>query len=81
MELAMDFVAANAGVLTAIAWLRWRIFCNTLRSTRAQLELFSQIIVSIAFGVLALGAHWEWQCCPTSYSPLASRKCSRSLRG
>ncbi len=51
----MDFVAANAGVLTAIAWLRWRIFCNTLRSTRAQLELFSQIIVSIAFGVLALG--------------------------
>jgi ABC-2 type transport system permease protein len=41
--------------LTAIAWLRWRLFVNTLRSRRAQLELLSGIFVTLAFSVLAFG--------------------------
>jgi ABC-2 type transport system permease protein len=35
--------------LPAIAWLRWRLFINSLRSARGQLELLSRILVSIAF--------------------------------
>ncbi|HZW80708.1 MAG TPA: hypothetical protein VFF50_09570 [Candidatus Deferrimicrobiaceae bacterium] len=41
--------------LIAIAWLRWRLFINTLRTTRGQLELLSRILVSLAFTVLGLG--------------------------
>ncbi len=41
--------------LTAIAWLRWRLFVNTLRTTRGQLELLSRILVSFAFTILGLG--------------------------
>jgi ABC-2 type transport system permease protein len=41
--------------LTAIAWLRWRLFINTLRTTRGQLELLSRILVSLAFTILGLG--------------------------
>jgi ABC-2 type transport system permease protein len=41
--------------LTAIAWLRWRLFVNALRSTRGQLELLSRIIISIAFVIGGLG--------------------------
>jgi len=41
--------------LTAIAWLRWRLFVNTLRTTRGQLELLSRILVSLAFAILGLG--------------------------
>ena len=41
--------------LTAIAWLRWRLFVNALRSTRARLELVSHIIVTLAFAVGGLG--------------------------
>lgn len=43
------------GQLRAIAWLRWRLFANGLRSKRAKLELFSQVIVSIAFAIGGLG--------------------------
>jgi ABC-2 type transport system permease protein len=41
--------------LTAIAWLRWQLFVNTLRTTRGQLELLSRILVSFFFAVLAFG--------------------------
>ncbi len=43
------------GQLRAIAWLRWRLFANGLRSKRAKLELLSQVIVSIAFAIGGLG--------------------------
>jgi ABC-2 type transport system permease protein len=41
--------------LSAIAWLRWRLFVNSLRSTRGTLELVSRIIISFAFAVGGLG--------------------------
>ncbi len=41
--------------LAAIAWLRWRLFANALRTTRGQLELISRIFVGFLFSVLALG--------------------------
>ena len=41
--------------LSAIAWLRWRLFCNSLRTTRGQMELVSRIVVSLAFTLLGLG--------------------------
>ncbi len=45
----------RSGQLTAIAWLRWRLFVNSLRSTRGTLELISRIIVSFAFAVGGIG--------------------------
>jgi ABC-2 type transport system permease protein len=41
--------------LTTILWLRWRLFVNTLRTARGQLELFSHILISIAFAIGGLG--------------------------
>ncbi|MGB9283477.1 MAG: hypothetical protein WCB59_05650 [Candidatus Sulfotelmatobacter sp.] len=41
--------------LMAIAWLRWHLFVNALRSTRGQLELLSHIIISSAFAIGGLG--------------------------
>jgi ABC-2 type transport system permease protein len=41
--------------LEAIAWLRWRLFVNSLRSTRGVLELTSRIIVSCAFAIGGFG--------------------------
>jgi len=41
--------------LPAIAWLRWRLFVNTLRTTQGKLELLSRIFISIAFTILGLG--------------------------
>jgi len=41
--------------LAAIAWLRWRLFVNALRTTRGQLELISHIVVSLAFAIGGLG--------------------------
>jgi ABC-2 type transport system permease protein len=51
----MNCYKENYGQLTAIAWLRWRLFLHTLRTTRGQLELLSRILLSIAFTILALG--------------------------
>jgi ABC-2 type transport system permease protein len=51
----MMFSNRNSGQLTAIAWLRWRLFVNTLRTTRGQLELLSRILVSFAFTILGVG--------------------------
>jgi ABC-2 type transport system permease protein len=43
------------GQVTTIAWLRWRLFVNALRSSRGVLELVSRILVSFAFAVGGLG--------------------------
>lgn len=45
----------QGGQLRAIAWLRWRLFVNALRSTRGKMELVSQIIVGIAFAIGGFG--------------------------
>lgn len=45
----MMFSESQPGQLAAIAWLRWRLFVNVLRSTRGQLELLSRVLVSLAF--------------------------------
>jgi len=50
-----DITMKKRGQLRAIAWLRWRLFANGLRSKRAKLELLSQVIVSIAFAIGGLG--------------------------
>jgi ABC-2 type transport system permease protein len=51
----MSFANQNSAQLSAIAWLRWRLFLNALRTTQGKLELLSRILVSIAFTVLVLG--------------------------
>jgi ABC-2 type transport system permease protein len=43
------------GQLTAIANLRWRVFVNSLRSTRGKMELASRVIVGVAFAIGGLG--------------------------
>jgi ABC-2 type transport system permease protein len=45
----------RSGQLTAIANLRWRMFVNGLRSKRGKMELFSRILVTLAFAVGGLG--------------------------
>src|SRR5580692_10517852 len=45
----------SRGQLATIAWLRWRLFRNGLRSTRSQLELVSHIFVSLAFAIGGIG--------------------------
>jgi ABC-2 type transport system permease protein len=45
----------QTGQLTAIAWLRWRLFVNTLRTSRGTVELISRIMVVFAFAVGGLG--------------------------
>jgi len=41
--------------IAAIAFLRWRLFVNTLRTTRGQLELISRIIVGLLLTTGAFG--------------------------
>jgi ABC-2 type transport system permease protein len=41
--------------LAAIAWLRWRMFSNSLRTIRGKMELVSRIIVSLSFSLGGLG--------------------------
>jgi ABC-2 type transport system permease protein len=43
------------GQLAAIANLRWRIFVNSLRSTRGKMELVSRVIVGLAFAIGGIG--------------------------
>lgn len=47
--------SARRQQLAAIAWLRWRLFVNALRTTRGQLEFISRIFVGFLFSVIALG--------------------------
>jgi ABC-2 type transport system permease protein len=41
--------------LAAIAWLRWRMFANSLRSSRGKAEVISRVIMAIFFGVGGFG--------------------------
>ncbi len=41
--------------LAAVAWLRWRLFSHSLRTTRGKMELVSRIIISLSFTLLGLG--------------------------
>ncbi len=51
----MIFSPENSTQLTAIAWLRWRLFINALRTLQGKLEFLSHILISIAFTILGLG--------------------------
>lgn len=51
----MRSVVQKHSQLTAIAWLRWRLFSNSLRTTRGKMELVSRIVISLAFVLLGLG--------------------------
>jgi len=48
-------ITHGSGQLTTIAWLRWRLFVNALRTSRGVVELISQIVVSLAFAIGGLG--------------------------
>jgi ABC-2 type transport system permease protein len=50
-----SFTRPRRSQLAAIAWLRRRLFVNSLRSTRGVLELTSRIIVSCAFAIGGVG--------------------------
>jgi len=50
-----NFRVDRRAQLATIAWLRWRLFVNSLRSTRGVLELVSRIMVSLAFAIGGLG--------------------------
>src|SRR5580704_94988 len=50
-----DAMLNTRAQLSTIAWLRWRLFRNGLRSTRSQLELVSHIFVSLAFAIGGFG--------------------------
>ncbi|MGB6473183.1 MAG: hypothetical protein WBF04_03795 [Candidatus Sulfotelmatobacter sp.] len=41
--------------LAAIAWLRWRMFSNSLRTTRGKTEVVSRVLMTIFFGVGGMG--------------------------
>ena len=41
--------------LAAIAWLRWRMFANSLRSSRGKAEVISRVLMTIFFGVGGFG--------------------------
>jgi ABC-2 type transport system permease protein len=41
--------------LSAVRWLRWRMFVNSLRTTRGKLEVVSRVFISIAFAGGGLG--------------------------
>ncbi len=43
------------GQLAAVADLRWRMFVNSLRTTRGKLELISRVVVTVVFTVGGLG--------------------------
>ena len=43
------------GQFAAIAWLRWRIFVNSLRTVRGRLEMVSWILMGLGFAFFGLG--------------------------
>ncbi len=47
--------SAHSAQLAAIAELRWRMFSNSLRTTRGQLELVSRLLIALALGIGGLG--------------------------
>src|ERR1700694_1649387 len=52
-ELALK--SRRRSELATIAWLRWTLFVNALRTSRGALELVSRIVVSSAFAIGGLG--------------------------
>src|ERR1700687_5538638 len=51
----LNLTAPARGQLAAIADLRWRLFINSLRTTRGKLEFLSRGLVSLAFLLGGLG--------------------------
>jgi ABC-2 type transport system permease protein len=45
----------RSGQLSAIAYLRWHMFFNSLRTTRGKLEFASRVLISIGFAFGGLG--------------------------
>jgi len=41
--------------LAAIAWLRWRVFANSLRTTRGKAEVISRVLMTVFFTVAGFG--------------------------
>jgi len=41
--------------LAAIAWLRWRMFANSLRTTRGKAEVISRVLMTVFFTVAGFG--------------------------
>lgn len=48
-------ITARSSQLRAIAWVRWRMFVNSLRSIRGKLDLVSRLIVSLGFASVGFG--------------------------
>src|SRR6266700_3640538 len=51
----LNLTVHERGQLAAIADLRWRLFINSLRTTRGKLEFLSRGLVSLAFLLGGLG--------------------------
>src|ERR1700724_596019 len=51
----LNLTAPARGQLAAVADLRWRLFINSLRTTRGKLEFLSRGLVSLAFLLGGLG--------------------------
>jgi ABC-2 type transport system permease protein len=53
--VSMNSSLQKRSQLAAIAWLRWRLFSNSLRNIRGKMELVSRGIVSLSFTLVGLG--------------------------
>jgi ABC-2 type transport system permease protein len=51
----MTLANSVPGQLAAIAWLRWRLFSHSLRTTRGKMELVSRVIISLSFTMVGVG--------------------------
>ncbi|HXM65647.1 MAG TPA: hypothetical protein VN911_02870 [Candidatus Acidoferrum sp.] len=51
----LNSASHQGGQISAVLWLRWRLFVNALRTSRGVLELISRIVISFAFAVGGLG--------------------------
>jgi len=51
----MESTKVISGQLTAIAYLRWRMFINSLRTRRGKMELASRVVVTCVFALGGLG--------------------------
>jgi ABC-2 type transport system permease protein len=47
--------SARSNLLGAIAWMRWRLFVNSLRTRRGKLELASRAVVGLGFAIFGFG--------------------------
>src|ERR1700746_2974867 len=51
----MTIINNVSGQLATVAYLRWRMFANSLRTARGKLELASRVLVTAAFTLGGLG--------------------------